>query len=139
METMESVHEAVRVWRREHDGRRGPLPHELRRRAAALAAQLGDGAVGDRLDVEPELVGRWRERFGVSRPTGPRQQLSQTSAFVEVKPESVPALAPRLPGSELRVEVSAPGGRVVRIEGAMDLRSLSAVIRAAVGAAGTEE
>ena len=50
-------------------------------------------------------------------------------AFVEVKPVSTPVVPSRRP-AELEVEVSAPDGRKVRIQGAMDLQSLTAVITA---------
>jgi hypothetical protein len=129
METMESVEEAVRVWRRAHRGRRGPLPMELRRRIAALAGRVGSEAVRARLDIGANLLACWQERYAPD-VLGLTRRAAHT--FVEVRPEAVPVPRPCGGGGEFRVEVTAPGGCVVRIQGAMEPHVLSAVIRAVV-------
>lgn len=133
METMESVQEAVRGWRRGHAWRRGPLPVELRRRAGALATQLGDDKVGATLEVEPGLIQRWRERYALPGPGVRRGSGQQGPTFVEVEPEVTRSVVSRGRGTYLLVEVSGPYGRTVRIQGAIEAPALMAVVRCALG------
>ncbi|HUJ74440.1 MAG TPA: hypothetical protein VL359_06255 [bacterium] len=84
------------------------------------------------LEVGPGLIQRWRECYAAPGP-GPRRGPGQQGpAFVEVKAELTRAVLGRGYGAELLVEVSGPGGRTVRIQGAMEAPALVAVIRGAL-------
>lgn len=120
MRGIDSLRRAVEAWRSAHGGRRGPLPLELRRQAGLLAGELGDEAVADALDLKRTRVGVWRAKY---RGPGPR---AAGTPFVELSS----TVGPGLKG--MVVEVSR-GGRVVRIQGALEPGALASIISAAFG------
>lgn len=125
METIDSVGKAVAAWRREHRGRRGPLPLELRREVGVLAAKLGEDVLVSALDLKRPSVRAWRERYG--RRARARRAATAPS-FVEIKPELAHAGAP----AALLVEVTGANGRVVRIQGSLDASSIAAILGGAL-------
>ena len=130
MQTIESVQNAIYSWRRDHGGRRGPLPLVLRSRAGALAMDLGDEEASAALDLKLTVVRRWREQYG--SPQRAKLAARTAPAFVELEPEMTKEVLRRARGSELVVEVIGGGGCVVRIHGSFDASVLTSIIQSAV-------
>lgn len=122
---VESVPSLIFVWREEHP--RGPLPVDLRRAVARHAAEFGDAVSSELMALKPDAVKRWREEYGpkVAKPKATRRRRRRKPSFVEL------AAPPLSKGPALLIEVALAGGRVVRIQGALEPAALEAVIRCA--------
>lgn len=140
METIENTLKAVcndvAAWRRAHRGRRGPLPHELRRRAGTVARFLGEDSVAEVLGVEPRLLVRWGERYVRPDSSPGNGGEAGADAFVDVGKELAGMLAHSATAAPCgaepwSVEVVTPSGNSVRIRGPLDGAALEAVVRAA--------
>lgn len=137
MDTIELVRREVTAWRRAHRGRRGPLPFDLRRRAAALAMCFGDDPVAAALDVDSSLLMRWCTRFmgeAVASELDDGGAAEGAPGFVEVGGALAAALAPATAKPNdisWSVEVRKPCGTTVRVQGPLDAASLEALVRAA--------
>jgi hypothetical protein len=128
VETIESVRQAVRAWRREH--RRGPLPVALRSRLAELSARVGEVEARRSVGVRPTTTSQ-RQRAQTGKLTEAAKAASR-SAFVELAPEFVDHASLRPGKQELRIELAGPGGYRVRIDGVRDAAEVAEIVRAAL-------
>ena len=126
MSKIEAVRKDVMTWRRAHGGRRGPLPMALRRRAGELVARHGEDEVCQALDLVPETVKGWHQRYG--KPNGRRtpRRKGAHQAFVEVGAEVRAALvgAVAVDRPAIKAEVVRPCGTLVRFEGTADTKEV---------------
>lgn len=122
MKSIESVRQAMRAWRQEH--RRGPLPVAIRRAVIQIAEEIGEKETTRATGVKPPTIERWRAKYG----SAASHRRASPSAFVELRPE----LARPANKSGLRLELTAPGGYWIRVDGARDIAELATIIRAAV-------
>lgn len=112
------VRQQLRIWREAHGGRGRRLPEEIWDAAVQLAREQGPGVVTRALRLNPDSLSR---RIAAG---GQRRAIPRRSVFVEVAP-----IAPGLPSSGCRVELSAPDGSRVAIHladpGSVDLVALA--------------
>ncbi len=99
-------------WRR--SGRRGRLPNELWTLAAETASKHGVEATAEQLRVDPQRLGQWLDRLGLTASEN-RQQPAATEhhppdpTFVELAP------IPLAPSTQCQLEVKETSGRKLRI------------------------
>jgi hypothetical protein len=122
-ETIENVRKDLVKWRRAHDGRRGPLPQDLRKRIADLARRLGEEAVSHGLDLDVRAVRNWQQRYGA-------RQRRLNNTFIEVGSDATPIIGHE-PG-EMFAEVRDSNGTTVRLRGVFDAKTVESLLLAAL-------
>jgi len=103
-------------WREQHGGRGHPIPAELWKAAAQVAAVQGVNATARALGVDRSRLARRLERSGTSRVAQPEQTALPGTAFVEVDSQSVFARGQTVVRLTSRdgeqLEISVEGGAV---------------------------
>lgn len=125
METVDSVQQALRAWRRSH--KRGALPAALRQRMITACAKLGREEAQQRFRVRSETLDRWLQTAppegAVAKPRTARRDAAFT--FVEVAPETIGACRPQ----QRRVQITTRTGARFDLEGVFDVQDLLALVR----------
>jgi len=103
-------------WREQHGGRGHPIPAELWKAAAQVAAVQGVNATARALGVDRSRLARRLERSGTSPVAQPEQTALPGTAFVEVDSQSVFARGQTVVRLTSRdgeqLEISVEGGAV---------------------------
>ena len=103
-------------WRKQHGGRGHPIPTELWKAAAQVAAVQGVNATARALGVDRSRLARRVARSGASPVAPPEQTALPGPAFVEVEPHSVFARGQTVVRLTSRdgeqLEISVEGGAV---------------------------
>lgn len=103
-------------WREQHGGRGHPVPAELWKAAAQVAAVQGVNATARALGVDRSRLARRMERSVAAPVSQPKQTALPSTAFVEVDPQSVFAQGQTVVRLTSRdgelLEISVQGGAV---------------------------
>ena len=103
-------------WREQHGGRGHPIPTELWKAAAQMAAVQGVSATARALGVDRSRLARRMERSVAAPVSQPEQTALATTAFVEVDAQKVfgqGQTVVRLTGRDgEQLEISMQGGSV---------------------------